>query len=157
MVEYQNNDDRDFILWMIMILSRDIVYKAREKELSKYGITPEQSGAIFAVRALGKDATISNIGRRLLREPHSVSILLKRLESYGLIKRNKPKLSKLPATYTITEKGEEAYKNSTKRESIHRAMSSLSEEERAKLEVYLRKIMDATFKDMMDDMKPVWP
>jgi DNA-binding MarR family transcriptional regulator len=151
MAEHQK-EDRDYLLWMLMILSRDIVYKAREKELGKYGITPEQSGAIFAIRALGKEATISNIGRRLMREPHSVSILLKRLESYGFIKRNKPKLGRLPATYTITEKGQEAYKNSTKRESIHRALSSLSKAEHANLELYLRKIMDATFKDMLNDM-----
>ena len=156
MVKYEK-DDQDFTLWMLMILARDIVYKAREKELGKYGITPEQSGAIFAIRALGKEATISNIGRRLLREPHSVSILLKRLESNGFIKRNKPKTGKLPATYTITEKGQQAYKNSTKRESIHRAMSSLSEDERKNLERCLRKIMDGTFKDILDDMRPVWP
>jgi DNA-binding MarR family transcriptional regulator len=150
-------DDPDYLLWMLMILSRDVVYKAREKELIKYGITPEQSGTLFAINALGEEATIAKIGRRLMREPHTVSILLKRLVSYGLISRNKPKAGKIPSTYTMTEKGREAYKNSTKCESIHRAMSVLSEKERRNLELYLRKIMDFTFRDALEEMRPPWP
>jgi DNA-binding MarR family transcriptional regulator len=150
-------NDPDYLLWMLMILSRDAVYKAREKELIKYGITPEQSGALFAINSLGEEATIAKIGRRLMREPHSVSILLKRLVSYGLISRNKPKVGKNPATYTMTEKGREALKNSAKCESIHRAMFVLSDEERKNLELSLRKIMDFTFRDALEEMRPPWP
>ena len=46
------NNGRDYVLWMLMILARDIVYKAREKELVQYGITPEQSGVLFAINSL---------------------------------------------------------------------------------------------------------
>ena len=151
------NNGRDYVLWMLMILARDIVYKAREKELVQYGITPEQSGVLFAINSLGEAATISELALRLLREPHSVANLLNRMIRNGLITRKNPRGGKRAATYHLTSKGQEAYYHSTKRESLHRVMSALSEEDQARFEQYLRKILNVTFKDIVNEMQPPWP
>ena len=150
-------DDRDYILWMLLTQTRNIVYKAREKELGQYGITPEQAGTLFAIHSVGKEATIAEIGLQLVREPHSVANLLSRMEHHGLVIRKKPRDGRRAATYQLTPKGLEAYGNSTRRESLHKAMSGLSKEEGEKLEMYLRKILHTTLKDMVNAMKPPWP
>lgn len=151
------NDDRDYTLWMLIAQTWTIVYKAREKELSQYGFTPQQSGALFAIHALGEGATISALGTWLIRELHSVSNLINRMEHHGLVAKKKPKSGKKPATYMLTQKGQEAYHRSAKRESIHKIMSTLSEEEGKDLESCLRKIQDITFKYLTKEMKPPWP
>jgi DNA-binding MarR family transcriptional regulator len=152
-----SKDDRNYILWMLIAQTWTIVNKAREKELSQYGFTPQQSGALFAIHALGEGATISALGTWLIRELHSVSNLINRMEHHGLVTKRKAKSGKKPATYMLTQKGKEAYHYSTKRESIYKIMSTLSEEEGKNLELCLRKIQSIAFKIMVKDMKPPWP
>ena len=150
-------EDLDFILWMLIMQVRNVVYKAREKELSQYGVTPEQSGALFAIRTIGKEATISALGTWLVREPHSVASLLNRMEQHGLIIKKKSQGGRKSATYTLTPKGDEVYYHSIKRASIHRTMSTFSKEERSNLESYLRKILRTMLREMANEMKPPWP
>ena len=151
------SDDRDYTLWWLMVLARDVVYKAREKELIQYEITPEQSGVLFTINSLGEAATISELSVRLLREPHSVANILNRMIRNGLLSRKKPKSGKKSAMYHLTQKGREAYLYSAKHESLHKVMSVLSDEDHNKFEQYLRKIIDVTFKDMVNEMQPPWP
>jgi DNA-binding MarR family transcriptional regulator len=136
---------------------RNVVYKAREKELHQYEITPEQAGALFAIHTMGKEATISALGTWLVREPHSVASLLNRMERNGLIVKKKAQGVRKSATYALTPKGEKIYSHSIKRESIRKAMSALSRQERYSMESYLRKILYAALSDMANEMKPPWP
>jgi MarR family 2-MHQ and catechol resistance regulon transcriptional repressor len=149
--------DIDFVLWMLIMQVRNVVYKAREKELNQFEITPEQSGALFAIHTMGKEATISALGTWLVREPHSVASLLNRMERHGLIVKKKSQGMRKSATYALTPKGEKVYSNSIKRESIHKAMATLSKQERYYLESYLRKILYSSLSDMANEMKPPWP
>ena len=151
------NQDPDYVLWNLLILTRDAVYRAREKELAQYGITPEQAGTLFAIYSLGDQATVSKIGLRIMRKPHSVSSLLKRLRKYGLVTKQESGNRREPAIYRLTQEGHEAYECSTKRESLHKALSALSGTEKSNLEDSLRRLMDQAFKDMADDLKPPWP
>ena len=156
-MERNTAKDTDYVLWNLLILTRDAIHRAREKELNRYGITPVQSGTLFAIHNLGDQATISRIGLRIMRKPHSVLNLLQRLENHGMVKKQKSGNGRTPATYTLTPKGHEAYLNSTKRESVHRALSALTDVEKQRLENYLRKTMNQTFEDMADEPKPGWP
>ena len=150
-------EDIDFVLWMLIMQVRNVVYKTREKELKRYEITPEQSGALFAIHTMDNRATISALGIWLVREPHSVASLLSRMERNELIIKRKSQGLRKPATYALTPKGEEVYSFSIRRESIHRAMSALSKKERYYLESLLRKILYTALSDMANEMKPPWP
>jgi DNA-binding MarR family transcriptional regulator len=150
-------EDIDFVLWMLIMQVRNVVYKTREKELKRYEITPEQSGALFAIHTMDNKATISALGTWLVREPHSVASLLSRMESNGLITKKKSQGLRKSATYTLTPTGEEVYSFSIRRESIHRAMSALSKKERYSLELLLRKILFTALSDKVNEMKPPWP
>lgn len=137
------NGDKDYNLWMLLNQARDAVLKARRKELYQYNIPTRQATALFAIQAIGDKATPGEIARWLFREPHTVSGLLSRMEKKGLVRTSKDLDRKNMVRVTLTDKGKQAYHQSTKRESIRRIMSSLSEEQQQQLASSLQTLRDA--------------
>lgn len=129
------------------------MYRAREKELFQIGLTPEQAAVLFVVQSTGPRVTPADISRYLLREPHSVSGLLSRMEKDGLIKKVKDLERKNLVRVALTEKGEDAYRQSSKRESIHRIMSGLSKEERQQVRASLEKLWNKALEELGGDSK----
>ena len=123
-------EDEDFELWWLILSMRRAMHKARARELSQYGITPEEAAVLFVVQTVGRRATPAEISRWLLREPHSISGLIQRMEKEGLVKKVKDLDRKNLVRVALTEKGQQAYYQSAKRDSIHQIMSSISKEER---------------------------
>lgn len=117
-----------FYIWTLVRNLSHLLGKARDRELSQYGITVTQSGVLYMIKALGERATPGNIARVLFREPTTVSNTLIRMEKEGLIERTKGSRRKNRVLIALTEAGERAYQDSTQRESITRIMSQLSEE-----------------------------
>ena len=138
--------DKDYNLWVLLRQTRDAMSKARERELEKYGISSIQAAVLFTIQAIGPDATPAEISRRLVREPHSVSGLLNRMQKQGLIRRIKDLPKRNMVRVVMTEKGKEAYRQSTKRLSMHETISALSEEDRIQLWNYLEKLRDRAMK-----------
>ena len=68
------------------------------------------------------------------------------MEKKGLVTRAIDMDKKNRWRVGLTEKGQDAYRQSLKRESIHTVMSSLSEDERQRLESCLRKVRDQALK-----------
>lgn len=134
--------DRDFELWFLLAQARRVLFKVRQKELARYNITSGQSAVLFVIQAVGGKTTLGEIGRWTLREPHSVSELLSRMEKQGLVRKVKELDKKYGIRIVLTEKGREAYYKSTAREYIYEIMSSLSEEERQQLRSCLQKLRD---------------
>jgi len=132
--------DQDYELWVLLAQAREAMYKARKKELIKYDLSPRQSAVLFAIQAIGDGATLTDIARLLFRELHSTSELLARMEKEGLIEKVKDIKKGSRIKITLTKKGQEAYNQSSKRESIREIMSCLSEEERQQLWSSLKKI-----------------
>ena len=124
------------------------MYRARTKELFKYGITPEQAAVLFVVQAIGPKATPAEISRWLMRESHSTFGLLSRMEKQGLLRRTKDLEKKNLVRVTLTEKGREVYHQSAERESIHRIVASLSEGERQQLRAYLGKLWNRALDEL---------
>jgi DNA-binding MarR family transcriptional regulator len=138
--------DKDYNLWVLLRQTRDAMAKARERELEKYGISSIQAAVLFTIKAIGPEATPAEISRRLVREPHSVSGLLNRMQKQGLIKRVKDLPKRNMVRVVMTQKGEEAYLQSTKRLSMHETISVLSDEERNQLWNSLEKLRDRAMK-----------
>lgn len=149
--------DGYFELWVLLHQTRDTIYSAREKELRRYGITTMEAGALFIIQKIGKGATPAEISRWMLRKPHTTSGLLNRMEKKGLILQTKDLARKNMIRVSITKKGKQAYKDSTQRESIHRILSTLSEEERHKLKSYLQTLRDRALEDINIDCELPFP
>ena len=146
--------DEDYRLWMLLWHVQDAIYKAREKELSKYGISPMKASVLFTIQIVGHRATPAEISRWLPRKPHAVSTLLTRMEKDGLVQRTKDLERKNLVRISMTEKGQQICSESNKRESIHLIMSSLSEEERRQLMSLLFTLRDTALEQLTTNSKP---
>lgn len=138
--------DKDYNLWVLLFQTRDAIFKVRNNELSQYGITIVEAGALFIIQAIGDKATPAKISQWMLRQHHTVTALLKRMENKGLIMRTKDPDRKNTWRVCLTEKGENAYNQSNIRDSLHAVMSVLSENEHEQLEEYLMKLRDKAIK-----------
>lgn len=137
-----------FYIWTLIRNLSHLMGKARDRELSQYGITVTQSGVLYMVKALGDRANPSNIARVLFREPTTVSNTLIRMEKEGLIKRSKDPKRKSRVRISLTKEGERAYRNSTNRKSIKRIMSQLPAKKRRQIRDLLAELRGATMHDL---------
>lgn len=152
-----SSEDRDYNLWVLLHQTRDATYNAREKELRQYGISLMEAAVLFIIQAIGDEATPAEISRWLFRKQHSVTALLVRMEKRGLVKKTRDLARKNMVRVTITEKGTQAYSNSANRDSIHKIMSTLSEEEHGQLSASLLKVRDVALKEIKIDYELPFP
>jgi len=146
--------DEDYNLWVLLHQTTDVVLRARQKELDQFGISVIEVGVLVVTQAIGEKATPSEISRWIFREPHTVSALLNRMEKRGLVRKTQDLDRKNLVRVSITEKGQQAYDKSTRRKSIHKIMSSLSEQERQQLRSCLQKLQNKAFKELIVEYKP---
>ena len=151
------SEDKDYALHSLLLLAARTALKAREKELNQYGLTPEQAGVLFIIHFTDNSPTPAEISRRTIREPHSVSGLISRMEKRGLVRKVKDPNRKNLVRVALTEKGLQAYHRSTGREPIHRIMSCLSEKERQQLRSLLEKILDKALEQLGIDRRLPFP
>jgi len=146
---YLATEDTNADLWLLMRRVCHLTSRARELELSQYDLSPIQAAVLFCAQALGKKATIAQISRQLIRQPHSMSGLITRMEEDGLVKRVKDLDKKNLVRVALTNKGRRAHHQAIKRESIHRIYSVLSEKEREQMMSYLQRLWDSTQEAMI--------
>ena len=77
------SEDPVYKLWVLLHQARDVLHKVREREVDKYGVTAEQSASPFLISANGGSVTPSLISNWMLREPHTISVLLNKMEEQG--------------------------------------------------------------------------
>lgn len=122
--------DPDELLWYLLARTRDAVYRLRQKELAQHGLTAEQSAVLHSVEHLGDKATPAEIARLLLREAHSVSEIVQRMEKDELVTKVRDLERKNRVRVVITAKGWESLRLSRRKTCLHTIMSDLTEEQR---------------------------
>ncbi len=147
-MEYNKNYDT----WVILDQARAAVARARELELAQYGLSVVHVTVLSYLYIKDRALTIEEISRWNLREPHSVSTLISRMEKIGLVKKEKiPGDKKL--RIILTDQGRAIHDKITCR-SIDMALSVLSDAEKAQMSSYLEKIRDHTCHLLGIDFKP---
>jgi DNA-binding MarR family transcriptional regulator len=155
--KFYSAEDEDQDLWLLMTHARYAIFRAREKELQRYGVSPEQVGLLFVVQALGNKATPATISRHIIRQPHTVSALVDRMARRGLVKKVKDLDRKNLVRVVMTEKGKKTYDISTKRGPIHRILGTLSPEEKKEFRSHLEKLLAKARKEIgldRDELRP---
>jgi len=147
-VKFYSTSDEDQDLWLLLTHTRYAVFRAREKELQRYGLSPEQASLMFVVMGMGNKAPPASLSRYLIRQPHTVSALVDRMAKKGLIRKVKDLERKNLVRVVITEKGQHAYELTTKRGPIHRIMNILNKEEKKQFRKYLEKIFAEARKEI---------
>ena len=140
--------DPDYELWMLLHYTCDAMAKVRENELRQIGISRMQRAVLFIVKSIDGPATPAEISRWLFREPHSVSGLLDRMVKQGLVKKTKDLERKNLIRVAITEKGEQAYQQSSEMKVIANIMSCLSRKKRENLREYLETLRNRTLEEL---------
>lgn len=150
--------DKDYTLLTSLLQVADIFVKVRERELLAQNLSATSAAILFLVEAMGKDVTPAKISRMLLREPHSVSGILMRMEKQGLIKRAKNMERKNLIRITLTTKGETALKQAMKKEGVKHVLFKLTEEQRRQLRQTLGTLKEAGMKELNLSAKALpWP
>ena len=135
-----SDGDTDHDLYLLFSHARYLTFRAREKELQRYRLSPEQAQILGAVQAMKGTATPAKLSRVLLRQPHSISAIIERMEKKGLLKKVKDLERKNLVRVVLTQQGEKAYEITTKRGPIHRILGSLNENEREQFQKCLEII-----------------
>ena len=150
--------DKDTTLLTLLLQVADIFIKIRERELLSLNLSATSAAILFLVDAMGKDVTPAKISRMLLREPHSISGILMRMEKQGLIKRAKNMERKNLIRVTLTSKGENALKQAMKKEGVKHLTSNLTEDQRKQLKASLANLKDTGMKQLNLSPKALpWP
>lgn len=150
--------DKDYTLLTSLLQVADIFVKVRERELLPQNLSATSAAILFLVDAMGKDVTPAKISRMLLREPHSVSGILMRMEKQGLIKRAKNMERKNLIRITLTSKGENALKQAMKKEGVKHVLSKLTDEQRKQLKQTLAALKEAGMKELNLNPRALpWP
>ena len=128
-----------FSVWMLLDYTRFSVSRLRDYEVSKIGITPEQSAILQILDRRGGKSSIGEIAIAWMRRQNSVLTMVRRMEKLGLVNIVKyPKRRELEIV--ITDKGQEIC-NKITRTSIESVFSVLSSEEIQQLSLYLRLLL----------------
>lgn len=140
-------------LFHLLRQASDAVHKTREVELKKYGLTPEQSGALVCIRSLGNKATPAELSRWLFRERNTTTILLKRMYKLGLIEKKADTKRKNVIRLSLTAKGEEAYRHSIEFKSFLPIIAVLPKKKRKQLWSLLQVVRLKVFEDLNIDVR----
>jgi len=150
----------DYSLWVRLHQTAHAVEEARQRELSKVGLSVMKCAALFLAQVLGNNATPAEISRWILREPHTVTSLVNRMEKEGLVTKVKDLGKKNLVRVVATERGRQAYEKTTRlnsMRSIRNILSALSEAEQEQLHSYLERLLRAAIKQLDKNSMPGLP
>lgn len=136
-------------LYRLSVLMKQMdnsIQKAREAELRKSGITPEQAAALICIRSLGEKATSAEISRWLFRDESSMLVLIRRMISQGLITKTADRNNKHLIRIELTSKGIKAYNDSVEFLSLYEIFDCLTSKKRQQLIALLKTLRASAFK-----------
>ena len=153
------NDDSYYHTWWLLFHSVQVIRKARKIELNEYGISSNtEAGVLFLLHNFSESSTPTDLSHHLLREQHTISELIDRMEQKGLVEKTKnPDRKYRRVKIVLTKQGREAYRRSLKRGSMANILSALSEEEQQQLRSYLLKIREKGRQELGYDWDMVYP
>jgi DNA-binding MarR family transcriptional regulator len=130
----------DYSIWGLFADTMEYIARARTIELTRYGLTREQSHILRILYEAGHPLTISEIASHVLRKHNSVSIIIRRMERNRLVEKTKL-TDERNFQISITHKGRELFEKMPTN-SITMAFSALSDEEKKSLLAHLTKLKD---------------
>jgi len=127
-------DKELYDLWVLFDRTNRAMRKAREIELKTAEVSLVQSGVLLILCNSNAGVSPSYLQEYLSREHHTITGLVNRMESQGLLSQSK-KNGRI--TISITEKGRDAYEGIRKMKVVKDILSSLNKKERHNLNMLL--------------------
>jgi DNA-binding MarR family transcriptional regulator len=118
-------------LWLLLHRVRDVISLCEDSIFRKYGLTTEQFSVLAAVKTRGGSVgsvRVVDLVDALERSPNSVSMLVDRMVTAGLVRRTRDRKDRRVVRVSLTSKGENAIKPATPAgwEFIQKILSPLS-------------------------------
>ncbi len=134
------SDTTEYQFWHQFKRTYKLMQNVRQKEFRKLGISVIESAVINVVGSSNEGVTPAEISRQLIEQPHSISQLLKRMESKGLITRTNNLSRRNMIRVELTQKGREIFIADRKLNPLDPLISVLSDSEKAIVISFLKKI-----------------
>jgi DNA-binding MarR family transcriptional regulator len=146
--------DNDYQLWTMLDHLRYMIFRAREMELARYNITPEQAHILYILHRSGDSATINQMMDFTQHQHHSISTLINRMTEKGLVSKTKITGKGRRLDIVITKKGQDLLKIMT-RDSFGKIFSCLSEEDKQEMIAHLCRLIVSSYKALGKEYKPL--
>jgi MarR family transcriptional regulator, organic hydroperoxide resistance regulator len=142
--------DPNKIIRLRLLLRRteETIQNARQEELRKYRITPENAAVLHVISDLGGSAKPLELSRWLSRKQHTVHELLDRMEKANLVEKLSDPLRKKGVRVALTDQGKALHKVTRQLKGPRKIFSALSETELNQLTIFLRKLLDQARKEI---------
>jgi DNA-binding MarR family transcriptional regulator len=132
--------DPNLDMWLLMAKVHYKMVMVRRTELSLHGVTPRQMYILQLIKALGSNATMSDIADLLERKLDAVARKTAVMEKAGLINRIKMPKSRL-LKLELTEKGSEILNSAWYSKGMNEIPSILNQAERRQLYSILNRLL----------------
>ena len=139
--------DEDYRLWVLLQQAHYAVSRLREKELDQFGVSITQAKVMAVIRALDTPATPAEIARRVLRAPHTISEMINRIASQGLVKKIKDLDRKNMVRIELTDEGEQVFQRFTMMKHISAVLAQLPDTDRKNLDTCLTRLRDLAMEE----------
>jgi MarR family transcriptional regulator, organic hydroperoxide resistance regulator len=143
-MKYFTPSNQDLSIWWSLRRTHEAIHKVRKIEVRPYRLSTVETGVLLIVHLSDNTVTPIEIARQLLKDTHSITQLLVRMEKRGLIKRVKDLPRKNMIRVVLTPKGQSAFKQTSGTKSIPKIMSVLTPDEKQQFKVILDKLRNTT-------------
>jgi MarR family transcriptional regulator, organic hydroperoxide resistance regulator len=145
-MDYLALPNQDLNLWWTFRRTHEALHQLRKMEVRAYKISTVETGVLLIVYLSHNKVTPIEIARQLVKDTHSITQLLIRMEKRGLLKRVKDLPRKNMIRVVLTPKGLAAYKKTEGIKTLQKIMSSLTPDEKKQFEETLNKLRNKTVK-----------
>jgi DNA-binding MarR family transcriptional regulator len=135
-----NEDEKT---WERIFITAAALERTRELELARVGISLPQAAVLYFLKTSSEPLTPMKLSRLIHKQPHTMSALVHRMETQGLVSTKKDMARKNWVRVSLTKKGEAAFQRQLTERTAMNVTARLSRREVAALNIILRKLYDA--------------
>ncbi len=139
--------------WLRMETLMAVMERARNLELAKSGLNIPQASVLYCLKMSKEPLTPMKLARMMHKQPHTVSALVHRMETQGLLTTKRDMKRKNWLRVSLTKKGEEALKRWASANTVPDALSCLSKKESEALYTITKKLHNRSL-ELLRQMQP---
>ncbi len=131
-----------FTTWSLLHQAYSLIYKNLDQAMTKAGISQAQASVLVVLKSVGRPLPLSRLARLLVQEAQSVTSLVDRLESRGLVRRVPDGRDRRVINVQLTPDGEALFEQiyPEARQGISEIFATLNQRELHALTESLRKL-----------------
>jgi DNA-binding MarR family transcriptional regulator len=144
-------------LWGLVQQASRAMQRAMDAELRPIGITSAEAAILYFIRISSEPVTPAMLSRWLIKEAHTVSAILGRMEKQGLVNKKKNLPRKNLVRVALTEKGAEATAQASETKVMGNILFCLSPEEQDTLGEFVERLRNKAIEEYQEEPRWCFP